>query len=575
MKWIRWSGLIPFAVIVITTILFSWLLLDSLVKNLIESKGSELVGAKVELQSADVGLIPLRIKLNGLQVTDPDNVMRNMVVIDNIHFEMDSAQLLFGKVIVDEMTVAGVRINQARKTSGKLQTVIKEKKEKPAEKPRDETGNGEDTGIKLPDVQTVINKESKHLQAQQAQWKNDLAEVEQRWQKLQKGLPDAEKFADYKRRNNAIKSMPVGNVLEKTAKLKAQAKLYQEVQADLKRIQQARNTFKKDLQLLRNSYSQLRNAPSQDLDAIMEKYNISAEGSVNASQLLLGDSGDEWVEYGLKIYEYLAPMLFSDEAEVEEQKPARAEGRDIRFREYEPLPGFLIRKIYLSTELPSGRYQGNILNISSDQGIIGKPMTFELHGSELAHGEVAKVYGEFNRLDRKAPVDEIHYVMQGRKLTNHSYVSRPGLKIVFTEGQQNSSMDAFKRGSQLDINYRDNFSSLVYNNEAGSNKMSRLIAETMAEIPAFYMATRVQGQWKRPRIRINTDLDQKMSARLRQSYQEQINQYKKELRLALEEKNKQALADASAKLESLTQKLDQSMANAEEQLRDLGRQIKR
>lgn len=575
MKWIRWSGFIPFTVIVVTTILFSWLLLDSLVKNLIESKGSEMVGAKVELHSADVSLIPLRLKLNGLQVTDPDNVMRNMVVIDDIRFEMDSAQLLFGKFIIDEMTVAGVQINQPRKTSGKLASVEKKPQEPsppPAKKSEEKDKSEEDSGIKLPDVKTVIAKESKHVQQQQEQWDKDLAAVEQRWQELQKSLPDAEKVADYKRRNNAIKAMPASNNLEKAAKLKAQAKLYKEVQADLKRIQQARNTVKQDLQFLRNSYNKLRNAPDQDIDAIMQKYNLSAEGSINASQLLFGDSADEWVQYGLKIYEYLAPMLFSDEEEeVEAPKPERAKGQDIKFREYEPLPGFLIRKIYLSTELPSGRYQGNILNVSSNQAIIGKPMTFELQGAELSKGESARIYGEFNRLQPKAPVDEIHYVMEGRKLSDHSYVSRPGLKIIFADGVQSSHMQAFKRGRQLDIKYRDEFTISRYNNSAGSNKVSKLIAETMAEIPRFYMGMQVRGDWKRPKLSIDSDLDQKMSARLRQSYQEQINQYKKDLRQALEEENKQALADASAKLEALSQKWDKAMASLEDQLRDLGK----
>lgn len=574
MKWIRWSGFIPFAVIVIITILFSWLLLDTLVKNYIESQGSEMVGARVELHSADVSLIPLRIKLNGLQVTDPDNVMRNMVVIDDIHFEMNSAQLLFGKVIVDEMTVAGVRVNQARKTSGKLASVLKDQSD--AKKATDEQDTDEAGGIQLPDVKTVIAKESKHLQEQQQQWKQDLADVEQRWQKLQKKLPDAKQFANYKNRHDAIKKMPSGNVLEKAAKIKAQTKLYKEVQADLKLIQQARNTIKKDLQLLHSSYNKLKSAPNQDLDAILKKYNLSAEGSINASQLLLGDSGDEWVQYGLKLYEYLAPMLFSNEEEEEvEERPARDQGQDIRFREYNPLPGFLVRKIHLSAELPSGQYRGNVLNISSDQLIIGKPMTFELKGTELSNGQEARIYGEFNRLTPKAPVDEIHYVMTGRTLHNHNYVNRPGLKIVFTQGKQSSTLHAFKRGNQLDVSYRDDFSNLVYNNQSGNNKVSSLIANTMAEIPSFHMTTLARGNWKKPNISINTDLDRKMGAHLRQSYEAQMNNFKTELSQSLQDKNKAALEDAKAKMDSFTQQSDTSLASFEDQLRELGKQISR
>lgn len=566
MKWIRWSGLIPFAVVVIAAVLFVWLFLDGLVKNLIESQGSDLVGAKVELDSAHVSLIPLQMHLRGLQVTDPDDDMTNMVVIDDIRFDMDSAQLLFGKVIIDEMRVAGVSVKQPRTTSGKLAP----KEEEVTEVSEEASDEG---GLKLPDIKTVVANETQYLQQTRAQWQKDLSDVEQRWKTLQQGLPDAKKIADYQNRKKAINAMPVGTPQQKLAKVQAQAKLLKEEQADLKRIQQARATMKQDLAMLQNSYKSLRDAPSKDLAAIMDKYNISATGSVNASQMLLGNNSQEWVQYGLKAYTYLAPLLFSDEKPEEpaEVKPERALGQAVAFREYNPRPGFLIRKILLTATLPDGKYAGEILDISSDQRIIGRPLTFDIQATERPRGESGHIYGQFNRLDPKGPVDELHYVLQGHRLQNNTFVNRPGLKIVFADGMLNTTIDAYKRGKRLEINQRKDYVQLQYANEAGDQKMSRLISDTMAKIPEFYMSTQVTGTLTRPKIGVKSDLDQRMGKLLAQGYQEQIEQFRRDLLQELTRANQPSVDSAGKQLSAISQQTDQALAQQEAQLRDVSK----
>ena len=71
MKWIRWWGLGAFVVIAAILGCVWIFLVDGWVKYLIEEAGTEAVGAKVELDAADLTLFPAGLKLARLQVTNP------------------------------------------------------------------------------------------------------------------------------------------------------------------------------------------------------------------------------------------------------------------------------------------------------------------------------------------------------------------------------------------------------------------------------------------------------------------------------------------------------------------------
>ncbi|MDH3973956.1 MAG: hypothetical protein OEV42_06725, partial [Deltaproteobacteria bacterium] len=134
MKIIRIKGLIAF--VVVSALIFgAWtLLVDGAVKKLIESGGTSIVGSKVELQKADLSISPLGLTLKGLDITDPDNPMVNMIHVDKISFLMAFERLLLGKVIINEMLIDGVKTGTPRKISGAIRKEKRESKDKDAAK---------------------------------------------------------------------------------------------------------------------------------------------------------------------------------------------------------------------------------------------------------------------------------------------------------------------------------------------------------------------------------------------------------------------------------------------------------
>ena len=118
--WIRWPGLIAFVVTTLIIAAFWYFLADWLVKKAIETAGTQAVGAKVELAGADLSLLPAGLVLDGLQVTNPDAPLTNAVEITRMGMDLELAQLIRRRVVVNLLQVEGLRFNTQRKTSGAL-----------------------------------------------------------------------------------------------------------------------------------------------------------------------------------------------------------------------------------------------------------------------------------------------------------------------------------------------------------------------------------------------------------------------------------------------------------------------
>jgi len=103
-KFMKWSLGLVF-ILMMLLVVFWVFVVDSLVEGIIEAKGTEIVGARVELDEADLRLFPSGLTLTRLQVTNPDKPMTNAVDIARMAMGLDVLPLLWSQVIVDEMAV--------------------------------------------------------------------------------------------------------------------------------------------------------------------------------------------------------------------------------------------------------------------------------------------------------------------------------------------------------------------------------------------------------------------------------------------------------------------------------------
>jgi len=120
MKVFRWKAIVPL-VLVLALLVLGWtLFMDRLLRKGIEAGGTAAVGAQVNLASARIHLFRGNVTLRGLQVTNPNEPMTNIVQLDELVADIALLPLLEKKVVIDTVAIRGMRFNAPRKTSGAI-----------------------------------------------------------------------------------------------------------------------------------------------------------------------------------------------------------------------------------------------------------------------------------------------------------------------------------------------------------------------------------------------------------------------------------------------------------------------
>lgn len=120
LKLFRWQSLIPLGILLVLLGVLLWLFLDQLVERSVERSGTYIVGARVDLASADVRLGDGVVVLRGLQVTNPDKPMTNLIEAREIVLNVRMRPLLEKKLHVDTVALRDMRFGTPRTESGEL-----------------------------------------------------------------------------------------------------------------------------------------------------------------------------------------------------------------------------------------------------------------------------------------------------------------------------------------------------------------------------------------------------------------------------------------------------------------------
>lgn len=551
--WIRWPGLLTFTLLTAVIAGGFYFFAGTLLKAAIEHTGTDLVGAKVELDQADFSISPLGFDLYNLQVTNPDEPMVNIVQIAHINFHMNGLELLRLKVIIDEMNVEQVRLNTKRTRSGKIA-------EKPADKPEPDSPGTFDflmPDVELPAVKDILDKETLESDRLVEKARLDLDKSKQEWDKKVAELPDKATFEAYGQTLKSIKPVKTGNKLKDLQAL-ADAinelkKVKKNIKADVAKLNSASKALRQDIDLMKSNINAVAKAPKEDIERLKQKYSPSAAGAANISRALFGETAAYWTGITLEWYEKLAPVVLKamKSDEKEEKAVPRNKGIDVKFKEHNPLPDFLIKTSHVSLALESGNLNGKVKDITNDQETLGRPLTFRFDADKMKNIDKIKFTGNFNHIKPGKSIDKTDLSLSGYQINNFVVAKSKSFPLSLNSAVMNMQLNGELIQGVLKANLASTFKSANFamNWKKKPAKLVKVMGDALESVNAFNVNADLNGTLKDHDLNISSDLDNVVKAAMGKQFNQKVQKFEQELRDKVEQKTKALTARLESRLD--------------------------
>ena len=525
MNWIRSWGIALFAVLTLIWVLS----IDWLVKSAIIAYGTELNGAQVELESAELSLWPAGLELINLQVTDAYNPMFNRFEAGSISATLDSALLLRRQVIVEQLDIIGVRMNSPRIRSGAT-------KDTPIV-----TNTGFDFGglipdVSLPDMSLLLADAQQQVNAEIAGIEQEIVDIEQRWRNNIEQLPSKDKLAEYRARWDKLSN---ASFMEKMLGAK---KLKNDVSGDLKLIESFNQQLKDDRRLISGQIDRAKGLPRAQADRTMQSVGLSNE-NVAFVRAITGDQIDQWVTRAKTFSESLS-------SNTVEQAPSRGTGRWVTFAEDDPLPQVLIRR---------GQFNGVLQLAASNMRVDGKlsDIAYPLEGySQPAalvitarDDENASLLFEVTIDHRQADFsDDFNLEVMNLPISELALSSGAEKTLLLEAGNLNFIASGRASPDTVLANVVAKLSDPRLTTDADLvTKSEQFLAETLNTLDSVDLQVNVSGALQNPDVNIASNLDKILAAGLKSQISAQTTKFKRQFTDQLGEQTSGQLGALSAK----------------------------
>jgi uncharacterized protein (TIGR03546 family) len=129
----RKSGLMVIGIVVVIGLAMEFLLLNMIVKHGLQSSISAVTGAEVNISTAHLSMAKGELKLNDLQVTDPDRPTHNLMQLDTLAVDISISDLLRNSYVIDLVEGSTLKRNVPRNSPGAVYEKTKKEKNAPQE----------------------------------------------------------------------------------------------------------------------------------------------------------------------------------------------------------------------------------------------------------------------------------------------------------------------------------------------------------------------------------------------------------------------------------------------------------
>ncbi len=391
----RWKGFIPFVVLVAGIVLVTMLFLDRWVESGLEKAGEAMVGARVEIDGLDVRPTSLSIEWKRLQVTDPDQTMRNLIETGRAAFKMNPAALLRKRYVIEEMTLEDVRHGTARAYDGALPKRVKKKPAGPSliDQLRAEL-HRELQALPLPefDLEAItrrLNVDSlvaltgiKTVERLDSCKTEVLATYAKHQAFLTTFRPD-EELQKAREELLSIKPDQIRSVQELTAAIDKVKNAQRTFQSLKRTVTEKHKEIHADVERISGYLPQVDDWVKEDYERLLKLAKLPDLKKPELSKILLGTTVGKQVDQVLG-YVRLVQGLIPEKKAANEQKRERLKGRTIHYPNRYVYLQLLVKKVHLSGRTGAGvegdfiRLLGEARGITNQPWVYGQPTVIDL-----------------------------------------------------------------------------------------------------------------------------------------------------------------------------------------------------
>ncbi len=508
----RPKGAIAFILIAALLFLFWWLLADWLLKQGVERSGSALLQTQVELQSAQLQLSPFGFKLHGLQITDPDNPMQNMVSAATVGGYLQLMPLLMGQVIITELKADALQFNSPRTTPG---IIPKTTEKKPSEERSSSADKEKLFDASLPSVDELLDRLPITTIKLAKAFDEDAQQAFNRLNQQIEALPDNAALSDYEQRLKQITEGKIKSPQDLKQRLADLKQLKAELKQDRETLIDLRDNIKETRQQLSSQWKALKAAPAADLALLKENYGLSGDNLGNISGLLFGERVQYWVTM-LEPYLKQAQRLASS-SESEPPPPPRGEGRLIHFATDNPRPDFLIQRALLNINLPIGELELTANNITHQPKMINSPTTVQISGQNLKQVAAINIDGIFDYRSQDNGFSKITGSAQQWQLKQITLSESSEYPVTISSALQAMEGELLFQNDQLQADINSHYTQVNWEQTEPSSTLQQLLSH----IDNFDLLIGLEGQLTSPKVELRSNLDKRLSSAFKQQLKQE------------------------------------------------------
>jgi uncharacterized protein (TIGR03545 family) len=571
-KIFRWKAIGPLLVLLVIAGILWMLFADKIARHESQQVGTQILGAKVEIQDMHIDLPHGKVTLRGLTVASPHEAFRNLLQADELAADIDVVPLTEKKLVINRIAATGLRFGTVRATDGRVAA---------------KSGEGI-AGRVMAETREWANQ----FQIPVLQLATGKISIDSLDPRRLSTIPAAQALgarADSSRKawQAGFDSLNLGPTLDSA---KATLDRLQHAHAtDLAALNDARQAIDR-LKRARDRVTALDRGVTQGvaglksglagLDSARQRDYAFARSLLKLPSLDAPQIGaalfapgaikpfERVLYYAQLARRYMPPGLLPRAA----TGPARVRraGEDIRFPKERALPTFLLRSAELSFVLhPNSaepqRYGGTLSGLTSDPALYGRATQLSASGPQLAAAAM------LNHV-RETPVDTAGATVGGITLPAFSI---PGLPLRLDPGAATTTLGFNLNGDTIHARFAVRSRNVRWSSDSGlaRSTIGDLIWRTVSGIQDLDLEARISGELHHPDLAVRSNLDQAIATRLRAVLGAQVAAAERQMRARVDSLVNDQVGPVRARVNEIQTQAQAQVAQQRAKVDDLQKQL--